>query len=310
LSGRVAAFVATGLFTEGEFSMNRTLTHVFWFDAPRQRRSAAGNAWRTTIVVAAALVIPNILAAAARADSAYSATLGASLTVTGFMDAEGNAISKPAGLTLTIFDAFSDDETFIIVEGDATANSDGAIDVIAGDPLDLVAGDRIDFDLAASGTTVYPSGISFAAAFGLVSILAENNSPDPVTVIFDFDYDYALNASVDDPALEYAYALVGFELDIEPEFFQGPEPEYIFLVENNASQTDMGAASLVVTLLAGQSEFVNAMAFAGGDPFAVPEPSGLALLTLAASALLLRSRHTICARISFYRTADEGIGAT
>jgi hypothetical protein len=266
--------------------MKRTLNHHSWFDAPRQRRSTTGRIpWRATIVLAAALVVPDILTATARADSSYSGTLEASLTVAGFQDAEGNPIPKPAGLTLFNFDTFSDDETFIIVEGDATANSDAAIDIIADDPFDLDAGDRFDFDLAASGTTVYPTGFSFAAAFGLVSILAENNSPDPVTILFDFDYDYAINASVDDPALEYAYALAGFEVDIMPEFLQGPATEYFFFVENNASQTDMGAAPLEVVLLAGQSEFVNAMAFAGGDPFAVPEPTSWLLSALGAAVV-------------------------
>jgi hypothetical protein len=266
--------------------MKRTLNQYSWFDAPRQRRSTTGRIpWRATIVLASALVIPDILTAVARADTTYSGTLEASLTVAGFQDAEGNPIPKPAGLTLINFDTFSDDETFIIVEGDATANSDGAIDIIADDPFDLDAGDRFDFDLAASGTTVYPTGFSFAAAFGLVSILAENNSPDPVTILFDFDYDYAINVSVDDPALEYAYALVGFEVNIEPDFFQGPVPEYFFFIENNASQTDMGAASLEVTLLAGQSEFVTAMATAGGDPFAVPEPTSWLLGALGAAVV-------------------------
>ena len=73
--------------------------------------------------VGAALVIPNLLAAAGRADTTYSATLQASLTVSGFLDAEHNPISKPAGLTLA-------SETFFLpdsyTEGDATADVDGA----------------------------------------------------------------------------------------------------------------------------------------------------------------------------------------
>jgi hypothetical protein len=231
----------------------------------------------------AALVALNMLAAIARADSAYSGALDATFTVSGFLDAEDNPISKPVGLTLTTINTYFDD-SFVIVEGDATVDADAAIDVIADDPLDLDAGDRFEFDLAASGTTVYPTGLSLAFSIGIVQIEVGNTSPDPVTILFDFDYDYALNTSVGDPALEYAYAAVGFEVNTDPDVV-GPEWGNFFFIEQNASQTDMGSVSLEVTLLPGEFEIVNALAFAGGDPFTIPEPTSWLLGALGAAIL-------------------------
>jgi hypothetical protein len=244
----------------------------------------------------AALVVLNMLAAMARADASYSGALDATFTVSGFLDAEDNPISKPVELTLTTINTYFDD-SFIFVEGDATGDADAAIDVIADDPLDLDAGDRFKFDLTASGTTVYPTGISLAFSTGIVQIEVGNSSPDPVTILFDFDYDYALNTSVDDPALEYAYAGVGFGVNIDSEF-EGLEPENFFFVEQNASQTDMGSVSLEVTLLPGEFEIVNAFAFAGGDPFTIPEPTSWLLGAIGAAMLLgagrrRRSQHNL-----------------
>lgn len=271
--------------------MFRMLTHHFSIAGPDQFCSMAARiSWRTTIVLAA-LILPSILAATARADSTYSATLDATLTVSGFLDVKRNPISKPAGLTLNNINTFVLDEGIIIVEGDATGDAGGSIDVIAGDPFDLVAGDRFEFDLVASGTTVYPTGFSYASTNGIVQIVADNFSPDPVTILFDFDYDYALSTSVDDPALESAYAFVGYQVNKDPYVIGGLGSDIFFdlanEVENNASETDMRVGSFEVTLLAGQSEIVNALAFAGGDPFGVevPEPTSWLLGAIGAALL-------------------------
>jgi hypothetical protein len=101
-------------------------------------------------ILLAALVIPNILATTAHADAAYSGTLEASLTISGFLDAEHNPIPRPAGLTLESEAYFFSDP---YTEGEATADADGALDVIADDPFDLDAGDHIDFYGVVSGTT-------------------------------------------------------------------------------------------------------------------------------------------------------------
>jgi hypothetical protein len=241
-----------------------------------------------------------MLAASARADSAYSATLKATLTVAGFMDAERNPIAKPEGLTLENIITFFDD-SFVVVEGDATANADAGIDVVADDSSDLTAGDRFEFDFAVLGTTVYPTGFSYANTFGSALIFAENGSPDPVTILFDFDYDYRASTSVDNPELEQAYAVVDYLISLD--LHQDPVFELFAVVYSNERLADMGTESFEVTLLPGEASGITVGAGVTGDPFgpAVPEPIGLVLLALAAPAMMLRRRrHTVCAEISFY----------
>jgi hypothetical protein len=248
-----------------------------------------------------ALVSSNVLVTATRADTTYSGTLQASLTVSGFLDAEGNPIAKPAGLTLENIITFVDDESFTFTEGDATADADAAIDVVAGDPFDLVAGNRFDFNVAVLGTTVFPTGFSYAAAFGNIVIHAGNFSPNPVTISFDYDYDYAASTSVDDSDLEFAYVIVNYGVWLEAssvfEMFAVvcTEDE----ICNNDSLADVGAGSFEVTLLPGQSEVITAIAAAAGDPFgAVPEPTSWLLgiigaATLSGAARRRRSQHNL-----------------
>jgi MYXO-CTERM domain-containing protein len=273
--------------------MNTTFPHFLSIDALRKSRSTTGIfPWRCTVVFVAALTIPNFLAATARADATYSGTLEASLTVSGFLDAERNPISKPAGLTLSS-EAFFFPDSF--AEGEATANADGALDIIAGDPFDLGAGDRIDFRGDISGTTVYTTGSSIAGAFGFSNIFMDNASPDPVTISFDVEYDYALSVSVDDPQREYAGAFLAYYV------FREGEPsdlEEFFLfeldafVEYNESLADMGAGSFEVTLPPGQTQAVSVSAYIIGDPTAgtVPEPTSWLLGALGAALLLGRRR--------------------
>jgi hypothetical protein len=213
-----------------------------------------------------------MLAAAACADATYSAMLDASLTVSGFLDAERNPISKPVGLTLA-------SETFFLpdsfTEGVATADVDGTFGVTVGDPFDLGAGDRLEFSGVVSGTTVYPTGYSIAAFLGFGEIVVDNFSPDPVTISFDVSYDYMLSASVDNPDLELAAAAVGYAVftDVEP----SPE-EFPFLfdlftfVEFNQSDAAMGAESFEVTLSAGQTRTISVSAHVIGDPESTTVP--------------------------------------
>jgi hypothetical protein len=229
-------------------------------------------------------VIPNILAARGRANTSYSGTLQATLTVAGFLDAQRNPIAKPEGLTLeniiTIFD-----DSFVVIEGDATANADAGIDVVADDPSDLAAGDRFEFDFAVSGTTVYPTGFSFANTFGSTLIFAENGSPNPVTISFDFDYDYAASTSVDNPELEQAYVIVDYLLTLDLD--GDPVSELFAVIYSNESLADMGKESFEVTLLPGESSGITAGAGVTGDPFGeVPEPTSWALCALVAALLV------------------------
>jgi hypothetical protein len=241
------------------------------------------------------LTIPNFLAATARADATYSGTLDASLTVSGFLDADRNPISKPAGLMLAS-EAFFFPDSF--AEGEATASADGSLDVIAADPFDLGASDRFDFHGDISGTTVYPTGSSIAGALGFINIFMDNASPDPVTISFDVEYDYALSVSVDDPQLELAGAVAGYYVFRE-ELLSDPEDFFLFelfaIVEYNDSLADMGAGSFEVTLPAGQAQAISVSAYVIGDPAAgtVPEPASWLLGALGA-ALLLGRRRTAC----------------
>jgi hypothetical protein len=238
--------------------------------------------------VLAALVVSNVLAAMARADTAYSGTLDATLTIAGFLDSEGNTISKPAGLTLENIVTFFDD-SFVVIEGDANANADAGIDVIADDPSDLGAGDRFEFHLAVFGTTVYPTGFSYASTFGNTFILAENSSPDPVTISFDFDFDYAASTSVDDPELEQAYVIVDYQLYLDLDM--GPVSKLFAVIYGNESLADMGTESFEVTLLPGESSGITAVAGVTGDPFGVvPEPTSWLLGVLGGVILLGRPR--------------------
>lgn len=267
--------------------MNKTLPHFSSIDAAGQRRLTAGDLpRRAAIVLAAALLIPSILVAAGRADATYSGTLQATLTVAGFLDADRNPIAKPAGLTLENIITFFDDD-FILIEGDATAVADAAIDVIAGDPSALVAGDRFDFNFSVSGTTVYPTGFSYAGAFGNIVILAENSSPDPVTISFDFEYDHALSTLVDNPDLESAYAIVSYEVSLESDVVF----EQFIWIDSNDSHADAGTLSFEVTLSAGQSDVLFAAAGVTGDPFAeIPEPMSWMLGALGAASLVSAGR--------------------
>jgi hypothetical protein len=268
--------------------MNRALIHRFWFDEHKPRRSTAGKLRSRAAIILAALVIPNALAATARADATYSATLDASLTVSGFLDAERNPISKPEGLTL-------ESETFFLpdsfTDGDATADVDGAFGVTVGDPFDLGAGDRLEFTGVVSGTTVYPTGYSIAAFLGFSEIFMDNATPDPVTISFDVSYDYMLSASVDNPDLEYAAAVVGYA--VFTDFESSPE-EFPFLfnlftfVEYDESDAAMGAESFEVTLSAGQTRTISVSAHVIGDPesITVPEPTSWLLGSLGVVLLL------------------------
>jgi hypothetical protein len=190
-------------------------------------------------------------------------------------------------LTLENIITFIDDESFVFVEGDATANADAAIDVIANDPFELVAGDQFDFTAAVSGTTIYPTGFSYAAAFGNVVILAENLSPDPVTIFFDYDYDYAASTTVDDPALEFAYVLMEYGVQLEEDSILESFTEVCSNdICDNDNLTDMGAGSFEVALLPGQSEVITAFAAVAGDPFPViPEPASWMLGAIGAALL-------------------------
>jgi hypothetical protein len=122
------------------------------------------------------LITSDILADTGRADTSYSGTLQASLIVSGFLNAEGNPISKPAGLSLSSEVFFLPDS---FTDGEATANADGSLDVIAPDPFDLGDGDRIDFHGDISGTTVYPTGSSLAGALGFSQVLWTMPRPIP-----------------------------------------------------------------------------------------------------------------------------------
>jgi hypothetical protein len=268
--------------------MNRALTHRFWFDEHKQRQSTAGKLPSRAAIILVALFIQNILAARTRADATYSATMQASLTVSGFLDAERNPISKPEGVTLA-------SETFFLpdsfTEGDATADVDGAFGVTVGDPFDLSAGDRLEFSGVVSGTTTYPTGYSIAAFLGFGEIFVDNFSPDPVTIAFDVAYDYTLSASVDNPDLEYAAAVAGYAVftDLEP----SPE-EFQFLfdlftvVEYDETDAAMGAESFEVTLSAGETRTISVSAHVIGDPESttVPEPTSWLLGSLGAVLLL------------------------
>ena len=239
------------------------------------------------IVLAAALLIPNTLAATGRADATYSATLQASLTVSGFLDAERNPISKPEGLILSNINTFFDD-SFVFIEGDATADADAAIDVIAGDPLNLVAGDRFEFHFAAFGTTIYPTGFSYATSSGIVQMVAENLSSAPVTIGLDFDYDYALSTSADDPELEFAYAFVEYDVGLDSDYSEESDGPFDldYFVYDNANQAGSEAESFELTLLPGQSDVITAIATVGGDPFGeVPEPTTWLLGAFGAAML-------------------------
>jgi hypothetical protein len=237
--------------------------------------------------------MPNLFAVAGRADSAYSGTLDASLTVSGFLDAERNPITKPAGLSLSS-EAFFDHGSF--TEGEATASADGAFNIIAADPFDLAAEDRMEFYGDISGTTVYPTGSSLAGVLGFGGIFMDNASPDPVTIAFDVEYDYALSVSAGDPQLEIAGAVAGYYVFTEGEIID-PEEFFHFelmaFIEYNDSLADFGTGSFEVTLPPGQSQALSVSAYVLGDPppGTVPEPTSWLLGALGA-ALLLGGRRT------------------
>jgi MYXO-CTERM domain-containing protein len=123
----------------------------------------------------------------------------------------------------------------------------------------------------------------------------DNASPDPVTISFDVEYDYALSVSVDDPQLEFAGAFAGYYVFQEEEL-SDPEEFFLFemsaVVEYSDSLADMGAGSFEVTLPAGQAQAISVSAYVVGDPLAgtVPEPTSWLLGALGVALLLGRRR--------------------
>jgi hypothetical protein len=182
------------------------------------------------------------------------------------------------------------DDSFVVVEGDATADVDAVIDVIAENLLDLIMDDRFEFHFSVFGTTVYPTGFSYAGPFGSALIVAENTTPNPVTILFDLNYEYALNTSVDNPALEYAYVVAdcGVVLGDDTAY------ELFTWIESNDSREDMGSQSFEVSLLPGQFEGITVFAGVTGDPFgpAVPEPKSW-LVGIIIGVMLLGGPRTL-----------------
>jgi hypothetical protein len=106
-----------------------------------------------------------------------------------------------------------------------------------------------------------------------------------VTILFDFDYDYAASTSVDNPELEQAYVIVDYLLSLDLD--EDPISELFAVIYSNESLADMGTESFEVTLLPGEFLGITAGAGVTGDPFGeVPEPTSWALGALGGAMLL------------------------
>jgi hypothetical protein len=233
----------------------------------------------STAVLAVFACLAFGMARPAVADAIYSSTANTSLTITGYFDALGNAISKPAGLLVT-GDAFTfGTGTNFVGNASATATSTPVVNAV--DPLDLQVGEGFSLLIQATGIASPPPfsmADSFASSLGDVFI--QNETGATVQIGFDLDFNYDVQASVMDPLAENAFASMDLNLvDVSNTSlfsrFQTADG-----VLGPPAVSESGTFSFTVNVADENSEAVSLSLGADGVALngAVPEPSSLVLL--------------------------------
>lgn len=209
----------------------------------------------------------------AQATATYFAEAGAALTITGFQDAAGAQIQKPADFFVYDFGTgiFLDNQGFT---GNASAATFGFADVIAPDPLDMDLGDGTDQYASVSGTAS-PVGDAFSDFWTDGYLALDNFSGMTVTTSFALDWFYTVDTTVDSP-LESAFAQI--EILLEDDF--GVIADILdFSQDGSGPFADAGSVNFSITLAADEFNVVHVLNDASGDASSpVPEPATLCLL--------------------------------
>jgi hypothetical protein len=142
---------------------------------------------------------------AAQAITSYGAELDAQLTITGFFDAGGVPIARPAELVIegeaALFDRFTSST------GSAAATANDTIAVLAADPMALAIGEGLVLGAAVSGDASTPGDESEALVATDGFLFFDNRSPTAaVRIDFELSYAWLLEAALDEPGSEQARA--------------------------------------------------------------------------------------------------------
>jgi hypothetical protein len=220
------------------------------------------------------------MARPAVADAIYSSTVDTSLTITGYFDSGGNAISKPAGLIVT-GDAFTfGTGTNFVGNASATATSTPAVN--AADPFDLQVGEGVSLFTQATGiASPPPFSMADSSASSGGAVFIENTTGATVQIGFDLDFNYNVAASVTNPLAENAFA--SMDLDLVDFSFANLFSRFKTAdgVLGPGSVSETGKFSFTVTVEDENIENVSLSQGADGvalNQAAVPEPSSLVLL--------------------------------
>jgi hypothetical protein len=222
----------------------------------------------------------------ARAVGLYGAELTAQLTITGFFDAAGTPIPRPGDLVIEGESALFDQ--FLSTTANATADAPYTAAVQAADPLALQVGDGLDQRAAASGSVFPPpAGSSEALARTNGLLFLDNRSmTETFRMGFELTYEWSLDVSLDDPGTEAARADVTLLLESLSGgtllgFFEEAVAGF-----SAGSRSDAGTFSGELVLAPLDFDELGLVADATGATTAVPEPSSLMLLVVAAIAAL------------------------
>jgi hypothetical protein len=234
------------------------------------------DAIRWAALVALLLLLPGT----ARATALYAADLTAELTISGFFNAAGLPIAKPADLVVDGSAALFDQS--VATGGDATAEAPYVALVLAADPLDLELGEGLRLAAGPSGSASAPpvsSAESVARTNGLLFV--DNRSATATYRLgFELAVSWALDVSIDASPLETARADVGLLLESLSGGVLFDLREMADALAGPGSRGD--AAFFTGQLVLGPRGFdeLGLVADATGAATAVPEPSTLLLVAL------------------------------
>lgn len=229
-----------------------------------------------------------------QAGTIFSGNSSSSLTVSGVLDAGGNALGAlPIGLDVGYQSLYFElvDTTgsgFATATSSSDLNGTAIIDFV---PYQLNLGDSVAQQLNTSGGTIAPGDFAFSGAAFLSDITISNSTIDSFTLQFGYSLAYAINSQVDDPLTEYAFS---FEAVLVADLASsgGPLVDLSDLVEFTASSSGGGPYAFDITVAPGESRDITLIHINGGDPRTaiVPEPSATVLCLTGILSLVVIQR--------------------